>query len=160
MKSDNLKYGIISEVDYQNGVARVYIDELDIVTDWATLPKNINQNWNFPLKSQVAVLFHENGEDCEILHEVPFTGRNSPEWANENTEGVQFKDGTTVIYDNNSKKLTISAGSGEIEFVCSKLTVSGDIVADGDVTAGTGKISLINHIHTSPVGPTGKPIGQ
>ena len=59
-------YGIISEVDYSKGIARVSIDELDIVTDWATLPKNKKQNWVFDIKSQVAVLIHDNGEDAEI----------------------------------------------------------------------------------------------
>ncbi len=152
-------YGIISEVDYSKGIARVSIDELDIVTDWATLPKNKKQNWVFDIKSQVAVLIHDNGEDAEILHEVPYEGSYPPSWASKDKEGVEFSDGTTIIYDNNSKKLTITAGTGEIEFVCSKLTVSGDIIAGGDVTAGDENISLINHIHTTPVGPSGKPIG-
>lgn len=158
-----LKYGILSEIDYSSGRARVFIDEDDIVTDWLTLPKNINENRVFAIKQQVAVLFHENNEDGEILHEVPTEDIHPPSWANDHTEGVQFKDGTTVIYDSNSKKLKIDAGSGDIEFVCSKLTISGDIncsklTASSDVIAGTTNVSLKNHTHTTPSGPSGPPI--
>ena len=152
MNKVSLKYGIISEIDYASGTARVFIDELDIVTDWLTLPKRINENKIFSIKQQVSILIHENGEDGMILLEEPHDGNRPPSWASDHTEGVQFKDGTTIIYDTESKKLQINAGAGEIEFVCSKLTVSGDVIA------GTEQISLVNHIHTTPVGPSGKPI--
>ena len=158
-----LKYGILSEIDYTAGRARVFIDEDDIVTDWLTLPKNINENRYFALKQQVAVLFHKNGEDGEILHEVPTDETLPPSWANDHTEGVQFKDGTTVTYDSTSKKLKIDAGTGELEFVCSKLKISGNIectklTASSDVVAGVTNISLTGHTHTTPSGPSGPPI--
>ena len=145
-----MKYGIISQIDYSKGVAKVFIDELGIVTDWLTLPKNINENWVFNIKQQVAVIF--NGEDGEILHTVPSTNDNPPSWANDHVEGFQFKDGTKVIYDNTSKKLSIDAGAGTLEFTCSKLKVTGDVVA------GDNEISLLTHIHTTPVGPSGVPL--
>lgn len=147
-----LRYGIISEVDYSAGRARVNFDELDIVSDWLTLPKNIKENRYVEVNQQVAVLMHENGEDGEIIHEVPSKDDKPPTWASASVEGVEFKDGTKVTYDNASKKLTVDAGTGELIFNCTKLTVSGDVVA------GINKISLVNHIHTSPVGPTGTPI--
>lgn len=149
-----MKYGILSEIDYTKGEARVYIDELDIVTDWATLPKKINSNKIFKLKQQVSVLIHDNGEDCEILNEVPSDDDRPPIWANDHTEGIQFSDGTTIIYDNKKKELTINAPSVELIFNCSKLTVTGDVVA------GTDKISLVNHVHTTPIGPSGVPVAN
>ena len=148
-----LRYGIISEVDYSAGRARVNEDELDIVTDWLTLPKDIKENKIYDVNTQVAFLIHENGEDGEILHTVPCDTNKPPEWANDHVEGFEFHDGTKVTYDNSTKTLTIDAGTtGELIFNCVKLTVSGDVIA------GVEKISLINHLHTSPVGPTGKPI--
>ena len=148
----SLKYGIISEIDYPNGVAKVFIDEMDMVTDWLTLPKSINANISFFVKQQVAIIMHENGEDGEILNIIPNDDMKPPSWANEDVEGFQFKDGTKVTYNNKSKKLKIDAGTGELEFVCSKLTVSGDVVA------GVNKISLTTHTHTTPAGPSGTPI--
>lgn len=148
-----LKYGKISEVDYKQGRARVNFEDQGIVSDWLTLPDAINTVKNYPINAFVAVLMHDNGEDGEVLHRVITDAEQSPEWWNENTEGYRFKDGTSVYYDNSTKKLTIEAGNtGELIFNCKKLTVSGDIIA------GIKKISLIDHIHTSPVGPTGKPI--
>ncbi|MDR2001395.1 MAG: hypothetical protein LBQ74_00020 [Prevotella sp.] len=150
-----LKYGKISEVDYKQGRARVYFEDQDIVSDWLTLPGSMNAVMNYPVNAFVAVSMHDNGEDGEILHRVIIDDENTPEWANEDTEGYRFKDGTSVYYDSSTKKLTVNAGdTGELIFNCKKLTVSGDIIA------GTEKISLINHLHTSPVGPTGKPIPQ
>jgi len=149
-----LRYGIISEVDYSAGRARVNFDDTDIVSDWLTLPNGrIKSNWIYDTNKQVAVLMHSNGEDGEILGEVPSEIDTTPTWANDHVEGFEFHDGTKVTYDNSTKKLTIDAGeSGELIFNCVKLTVSGDIIA------GDENVSLINHIHTSPVGPTGKPI--
>ncbi len=150
-----LRYGIISEVDYSIGRARVNFDELNIVTDWLTLPKTLKGNIFIPVNTQVSVLMHENGEDGEIINIVPNDADKDmyPKWATENVEGFEFKDGTKITYDNSTKKLTVDAGlTGELVFNCAKLTVSGDVIA------GVEKISLINHIHTSPVGPTGIPI--
>lgn len=144
------RYGIISEIDYTSGTARVFFDDIGIVSDWLTLPQNTNSNKAYQLKQQVAVIISENGEDGEILREIG----DPPSWASGSVEGVEFSDGTKVVYDNLSKKLTIDAGGGELEFKCSKLTVTGDVIA------GVENISLVSHIHTSPSGPTGKPIPQ
>ena len=148
-----LKYGIISEVDYKAGRARVYFDEQDIVSGWLSIPDSINTVKSLPVNAQVAVLMHTDGENGEVLHRVINDEESAPEWASSDTEGFRFSDGTSVYYDSKTKKLTINAGTtGELEFNCAKLTVSGDVVA------GIEKISLTNHIHTSTVGPTGKPI--
>jgi phage baseplate assembly protein gpV len=97
---------------------------------------------------------HDNGEDGEILHEVPSDDQLPPSWADDDHEGVTFKDGTTIIYDNANKILTINAISAELHFNCTKLVVSGDVIA------GSDNISLITHTHTTPVGKTGEPIPQ
>jgi phage baseplate assembly protein gpV len=142
-----LRYGLISEVDYSIGRARVNFDDLEIVSDWLTLPKNIKENRYFEVNMQVAVLMHDNGEDGEIIHEVPADDVKPPLWASENVEGIEFKDGTKVTYDNSTKKLTIDAGlTGELIFNCAKLTVSGDIVGQ---IAGIGNVSLLTHVHAS-----------
>jgi phage baseplate assembly protein gpV len=148
-----LKYGIISEVNYKKGEARVNFVDQEIVSDWLPLPGSMNTVRHYPVNALVAVVMHDNGEDGIIHSRSIIDSEQAPEWANENTEGYQFKDGTSVYYDSSSKELTIDAGdTGELVFNCRKLTVSGDVVA------GIGKISLTDHIHTSPVGPTGKPI--
>ncbi|MDP4201430.1 MAG: hypothetical protein Q8861_01945 [Bacteroidota bacterium] len=147
-----LRYGIISEVNFDTGRARVNFDELEITSGWLTLPDSMRCWKSWPINCQVAVEMHDNGEDGEIIHRVITEDEAAPSWANENTEGYIFSDGTAVYYDASAKKLTVEATGKELIFNCSKLTVSGDVIA------GLEKISLINHLHTSPVGPTGKPI--
>jgi phage baseplate assembly protein gpV len=152
-----LKYGIISEINYEKGLAKVHFDELDIVTDWIGLPKNsIKENRLFEVNTQVAVIMHENGEDGEILHARSSENDLPPSWVNDNIEGIEFKDGTKITYDNSTGKLTVDAGiTSELIFNCLKLTVSGDIVG---TIAGVGKVSLLNHIHASNgVPPTPTP---
>src|ERR1035437_6675212 len=105
-----LRYGIISEVDYPAGRARVHFDESDIVSDWLGLPEGINANTIYDVTVQVAVEMHENGEDGEILHTVPSDEKKRPSWANDHVEGFEFHDGTKVTYDNSTKQLTIDAG--------------------------------------------------
>jgi len=146
-----LRYGIISEV--KEGRARVYFDEIDITSGWLSLPNSMSEVKLFPITCQVAVEMHDNGEDGEILHRVITDDENIPEWANETTEGYRFSDGTSISYDTENKTLTIDGGTeAELIFKCKKLTVTGDVIA------GVEEISLINHLHTTPVGPSGKPI--
>lgn len=158
-----LKYGLISEVDYKNGRARVNFDDIGIVSAWLSLPKGkISDNRYYAVNTQVAVIMHDNGEDGEIIHEVPNDEDKPESWADADKEGVKFKDGTTIIYDNSTKELEIDAGLGEIIFKCTKLTVKGAIEADGEVTAmaitPVTKVNLSTHTHTAPTGVTGTPI--
>lgn len=143
--SSKLKYGIISEVDFKAGRARVYFDEIDVVSDWLALPDSMKAWKSWPVNCQVAVLMHEDKENGEILHRVITEGEEAPGWASETTEGYQFADNAYVYYDTATKKLTFSS-TGEVEINCTKLTVNGSVEASGDVKAGT--VSLKDHTHT------------
>jgi phage baseplate assembly protein gpV len=147
-----LRYGIISEINFRTGRARVYFDELDITSGWLTLPDSMKLWKRWPINCQVAVEMHDNGEDGEILHRVITDDEVAPNWVNEHTEGYQFSDGTAIYYDASIQRLTVNASGKELEFNCAKLTVSGDVIA------GKDRISLISHIHTTSIGPSGKPI--
>ena len=147
-----MRYGIISEVNYDKGEARVFFDELRMVSGWLTLPKNINANQYFAINTQVAVIMHENGEDGEILHSVPHEGNYPPEWASEDVEGFQFKDGSKVTYNSNTGVLTVDAPAKHFIFNCAKITVNGEIEATGDVKAGS--VSLKTHTHIVTGGAT------
>ena len=129
----SLRYGIVSEVDYAKGKARVNFDEIGIVSFWLGMPKNIKQNMNLPINSQVAVIMHPNGEDGEILHEVSNDNQLNT-WATEDIEGCEFKDGTKITYNSTTKKLQIDSSMGEIVLNCSKLTVNGMVSATGNIS--------------------------
>jgi|GEM_PF-3499414 len=137
-----VEYGIISDINYKTGRAKVLLDGSGIVTDWLSLPHGINANIHYNLKQQVSILMAENGEDGVILNTEPGGNILPPSWSDDSHEGYIFSDGSTVLYNAVTHKLKITiAYTGEIELICSKLIVSGDVVA--------GNISLKNHAHTA-----------
>jgi phage baseplate assembly protein V len=116
-----LKYGKISEVDYAKGFARVDFDEINIVSGWLSLPtfstKGTKHFIPLEINTQVAVLMHPDGEQGEIIKAIWSTEDLPPAWADENTQGVQFSDGTKITYNQSTHKLIVelcNGGSAEI----------------------------------------------
>jgi len=154
-----LRYGLINELGTgQNlGFARVYFDELDVKSDWLSLPtsgtKEIKSWVTFPVKTQVAVLMHRDGEQGEIIGSTWSNVDAPPSFANDHTRGIEFPDGTKIFYDWTSRKLTINTGTtGQIE-ITGNVKVTGNIEATQQVTAMTltpaTKVTLSLHQHTS-----------
>lgn len=157
----SLRYGKISEVDYEKGVARVNFEEINIVSGWLGMPKYIRDNRIIKINTQVAVIMHSNGEDGEILHERSNDSQLNT-WATKDIEGVEFSDGTKITYNNNTKKLEISSDLNEIILNCNKLTVNGDVVSSGTVKGAeveAGSIGAIIHLttHMHPTAAPGSP---
>ncbi len=160
-------YGILSEVDYPNKVARVFIESLGIVTDWATLPGALKSNRIFADKQQVAVI--KTDEDWEILGEIPTDG-SVPTWINDHTEGHEFSDGAKVTYNVLTHELTFSDVENVV--INCNVKINGNIEATGNVKgldclAGTKSLSghthgaglLISATPGAPVtGTTGTPL--
>lgn len=159
-----LRYGKISDVDYEKGVARVNFEEINIVSGWLGMPKYIRDNRVLEINTQVAVIMHDNGEDGEIIHERSNDSKLNT-WATKDKEGIEFSDGTKIIYDNSTKKLEISSNLDEIILNCNKLTINGDIKATGNVKGlqviadnGVTSVKLSTHTHpTAPSGPISPP---
>lgn len=150
-----IRYGLIAQIDYKKGTCKVYFPELDIMSDWASLPKRVNENWIFPINAQVCVVYDQD-ENYEVLCQVPSTEEKPPSWSDEHTEGIEFSDGSKVTYNSSSKEMTIDAPNAELSIKCKKLTVSGDMSISGDISGKgakftsdviSGTISLQKHIH-------------
>lgn len=113
-----LKYGNICEVNYLKGLARVDFDDLGIVSDWLSLPTTSTKGTKhfIPLEinTQVAVLMHKDGEQGEIVKAIWSTQDNPPAWADKDTEGIQFSDGTIITYNTSTHLLSISIEDGNI----------------------------------------------
>lgn len=173
-------YGYISEVDEAKGYARVKIDNLDgITSDWLQIvypgTKADKYTWTPTINEYVVCLFDDNYNTGVILGAV-YTESNNPVNSGEGVSGITFADGTKINYNQNTKKLTIDVGTGDVVINCNNATitasdsvninspnlnVSGNVNADGDVIAGNvtplTRVRLLTHTHTSPVGPTGPP---
>jgi len=111
-----LKYGIICEVDNAKGLARVHFDEIDIVSGWLSLPtQSTKGNKHFvpiAVTTQVAVLMHPDGEQGEIIKAIWSDQDTPPSWADENTQGIEFEDGTIIQYIVSTHKLNVQLCSG------------------------------------------------
>ena len=111
-----LKYGLICQVDYLNGFARVNFDEIGIVSGWLSLPSTSTKGTKhfIPLEinTQVAVLMHRDGEQGEIVKAVWSYDDKPPSWANKNIQGTQYSDGTIITYDTQVHKLNVELCSG------------------------------------------------
>ena len=111
-----LKYGVICEINYSEGWARVNFDELGIVSGKLSLPASCNKSnkENIPIEinTQVAVLMHKDGEQGEILKAVYNESDTPPSWADEFTHGKEFSDGTIITYNTNTHKLSVQLCSG------------------------------------------------
>lgn len=159
-----LRTGIISEIGKGEnlGFARVYFDDRDFVSGWLSLPSTNTKgakHWvPVAVNSQVACLMDEQCEQGAIVMVLWSAGDAPPSWAGENTYGIQFADGTEIYYDTDSKKLTVNAEGADLNIKCNKLNIDGEVIVTGEVTAGSGKIKLTKHTHTTPSGVSGPPV--
>lgn len=117
-----LKSGIVCEIGTGSwlGYARVNFDGKDLVSYWLPIPclsTKGNKRWNpISINTQVYVKMSDETEDGTIINTLYSTKDTPPDWANENTEGIEYKDGTKIYYDNKKHKLLVNLCSGgEIE---------------------------------------------
>lgn len=168
-----LGYGSLVQIDYKKGVGRVLIEDTEVISDWATLPKSINANVHYEINSQAVLVYDIENEYFEILNIVPYEDDDRsmlpPSWSDENTEGIKFSDGSCVTYDSNKKILTIDAANSNVKINCKNMEVSGNIKCDGDMSARNvkakiqvtgGGVNLSTHVHPAPGGTTSIPSKQ
>lgn len=176
-----LRFGIISELGTGEnaGFARVSFDDTEIVSGWLSLPASATKtakDWRpVEINTQVACLMDEVCEQGIIIMALWSFTDTPPDWANENTTGIMYADGTAIYYDIENKRLSIAAPDAELTIECKKLNVTGEVNIEGkttitgdtkvtgeviatkEVTAGPMKIKLTQHKHPTPVGVSGVP---
>ena len=136
-----------------------------------------DQDWNPPAKGEhVACLLDENAESGVIMGS-PWSDLKAPPSDSLSVWMKRFKDGTTLTYDKDAKKLSVIHADGTtVEVTGSEVKVDGDLVVTGKVTAGgdvqssgnistalgevsAGPINLKSHPHLGNMGaPTSPPL--
>lgn len=181
-----LRLGIISELGTGEylGYARVYFDEVDMVSAWLPLPSagtRTAKHWQpVEVNSQVACLMDEECEQGCVVASLWSDTDTPPDWANENTIGIQFADGAQVYYDSDQHKMVVIAPDTDAEVTCKNVTmtcevlkvtgkvdISGDVEIDGkghitgqftsDTEVTAKNINLTTHKHPTPTGVSGPP---
>lgn len=110
-----LKFGIISEVNYSKGLARVNYDDINIVSGWLSLPSNstkgIKNCVRLPINTQVAVLQHHDGEQGVIISALWSQVDTPPTWADDKTDGIEYDDGDKFLHKSDSHIFEFNGGT-------------------------------------------------
>lgn len=162
-----LRFGTISKIDADKGLAKVQFKEDGIETDWLpVLQKNTISNKHFhmfDIDEHVACMMDANAEHGVIMGAVYSKSENPGAIKGADVEGVEFSDGTKVSYNRGTSELKIDC-AGKVIVICTEATVqasskvtldtptvdvSGDLNVDGGITAGgnmeaTGDITTVN----------------
>lgn len=112
------------------------------------------------INEPVACLMDENLEDGVILG-ATYNGNAVPGTAQgKDVTSIEFEDGTLISYDRSASKLSIKCvGKVEIETpdaeIKGPLKVTGNISANGEVTARATSLNVSLSTHNHPTAPTG-----
>lgn len=154
----HLKFGNISDVDAEKGLARVDFDDDDIVSAWLPMlvlkSKSDKYSYCFDVDEHVACMMDDNCEDGVIMGAI-YDKNNKPDGGNKDKVRVKFNDGTAVEYDRKKNKLLVEV-KGDIEFKADKTvtidcpdnTIKGKLTVEQDVTF-QGKLDVTNDISSN-----------
>lgn len=156
-----LRFGNISSVDTERGLARVRFEEDDIVT--ALLPMigartSKDKFYAMPdVGEHVACLMDEYAENGVILGAIYSTKNVPGEVKGQDKIGVEFASGDLIEQDRGGRYLRVKMGDSEM-----KVSQSGHSMTKSSESLKTILVDLLNAImaetHPTGVGPSGPPI--
>lgn len=161
-----LRFGTISKIDADKGLAKVSFKEDGIESDWLPiLQKNTKANKHshtYDIDEHVACMMDEHAEKGVIMGAVYSKNENPGTVKGADIEGVEFSDGTKVSYNRSTSELKIDC-AGKVTVICTEATVeasskvtldtptvdvSGDLNVTGGITAG-GAMEATGNIQTT-----------
>ena len=166
-----LRFGTITEVKPEKGLAKVQFAEDGITSFWLPIVQDNtlgDKNYRgMKVNEHVACLMEENAENGVIVGAI-YNKQDTPPYTGEKV-GVKFEDGTEVVYDKGAQTYTIKSqgkvivdtqgdveitSTANVSITCNKLIVDGtieasgsiksdgSIEANGDITAASGSIPI------------------
>lgn len=165
-----LRFGTITEVKPEKGLAKVQFAEDGITSYWLPIVQDNtlgDKNYrSMKVNEHVACLMDEHAENGVVVGAI-YNKTDTPAYSGEKV-GVKFEDGTEVVYDKGAGTYTIKLNSGKliidtpanVEITCTKLQLDGKlevngtikatetITSDMEVVAGPTMVHLTTHIHS------------
>ena len=167
-----LRIGILSELGTGEylGYCRVSFDEVDMVSAWLPMPsagtKTVKHWQTIEVGSQVICLMDAYCEQGVVVAALWSDEDTPPDWASDDTLGIQFADGAILYYDSKEHKAFFDAPdtsleakikeadievSDNVKLKCNTLEVTGDMKVTGDVsitgdTSVTGKVDATGNV--------------
>lgn len=135
-----LMFGIISDMDAPNGLARVYFEEDDLVS--APLKISVMRSMGDQISFPFAVNEHVwciMDEHCEygVIGGAIYDDNNLPAGSAAGKLLISFGDSSTIEYDRNSHTLSIDV-KGPLTVKCDTLTA--EVTGEAKITAATVEI--------------------
>lgn len=131
-----LKFGIITEVDFVKGLARVNFPEDEFVSGWLKMSvmRSGQDNFSFPfdVNEHVYCLMDEGWEYGVVVGSI-YDEKNLPDGSSEGKLKLSFGDNTAIIYDRKTSILSFDI-KGKVNIECNEanLTSSGAINIEGN----------------------------
>lgn len=168
--SNVIRIGTITEVDADKATAKVELAE-NLITrliPW-TAPAGTLKAWSCPAVGEQVIVISPNGNlDQGLIIGGLFSNANSVPETDATIHEFKFRDGTTISYDTENKKLVADVGTGTADITAALVTIhgdlqvngaissTGDITSDSDVIASDG-ITQLTHKHPETGNVTGVP---
>lgn len=169
-----IRYGTVSIVNYEKGTIKAVLEDIGEQTAELIVFQGRNKGtkqYSMPVVGEHGLcLIADNGDSGYYLGAGFNQIEPIPTGADVGKTITSYADGTQIIYDENSSKLFVDCKK-DIEIICPKISITGDITINGNIKLNGGLnstediiadgVSLINHKHkgvTPGSGTTGEPI--
>lgn len=173
MLANLIRIGVVEELDEAN--ARIKVRAGGLTTGWipwVSARAGTTRSWSAPRRGEQIVLLSPYGDMAQAVALPSIYHADYPAPATtKDVEKVVYPDGTSIEYNSASHTFTMNVSSdAKVVINCKEATLNastsvtlntptvhatGDILADGDVKAGS--ISLKNHTHPDPQGGNTSP---
>lgn len=142
-----LKFGVISEVDVENGLARVHFEEDDFVSaplKMAVARSGVDKvSFPFNIGEHVYCLMDENLEYGVVCGAIYDESNLPSSDAGPGVFSLLFGDNSSILYDKNSHTLSLNI-KGKVNIICedAEIKSTGTIEIESPATNITGNLKV------------------
>jgi len=140
-----LKFGLISEIDFTTGLARVNFPDDDFVSAWLKISvmRSAGDQVTFPfeINEHVWCIMDENWE-YGVIGGAIFDEANKPSGSGAGILQIKFTDNSTITYNRNSHILKLDI-KGQVEVKATEVSIeSGTVEIDATTTTIKGILNV------------------
>lgn len=155
-----LRFGNVCDIDSERGYARVELDEDGITTHWIPVAfPNTRSDKFFAMPSineQVVCMMDENCEQGVILGAL-YSKVDMPSGFGDGKAGVIFEDGSSIVYDKNTKTYTIKTEAKIVIDAKTSVTIKNQTESIKMILSDLID-AMLAETHPTGTGPSGTPI--
>lgn len=156
-----IRFGTISDADYDGGLFRVQFQADDIASYWLSPVHLVTRSAKafapLSIGEHVACLMDENAEDGVILGAI-YSKADKPS-GNEARTFIDFLNKVLVEYDSTAGALKIKNNNCEVIVTSSTVTIQkGTETLGGVLSDLIDQMVLETHLSAAPGSPTGPPV--